>query len=90
VTQALDDRRARDLDVVLAGIRPHAEDVVVSKPVGEYGALDVAVLVRREAVAQLEAALEAAAVDLSPPLHLRVVGPLPPYSFVSLEMPVAV
>lgn len=90
VTQALEDRRARDLDRVLAGIRPYVEDAVVSKPVGEYGALDVAVLIRRDAVEQLEAGLEEATAELSPPLHLRVVGPLPPYSFVSLEMPVAV
>lgn len=90
VTEALADRRALDLERVMARIEPHVADVVVSKPLGEYGALDVALLLRRNAVAPLEAALEEATKELSPPLHLRLVGPLPPYSFVSLELPVAV
>ncbi|HZS29813.1 MAG TPA: GvpL/GvpF family gas vesicle protein [Gaiellaceae bacterium] len=89
VTEALADRRDRDLARVLERIERHVEDVVVSKPVGEYGALDLALLVRRDAVEALEAALAEATQELSPPLHLRLVGPLPPYSFVSLELPVA-
>jgi hypothetical protein len=88
VTEALADRRARDLDRVMGRVAPHVVDVVVSKPLGELGALDVALLVRRDAVAPLETALGEVAAALSPPLHLRLVGPLPPYSFVSLDVPV--
>jgi hypothetical protein len=90
VTQALADRRARDLDRVLARLAGRFEDVVSSEPVGEFGALDLAFLVRRDAVQPLEAALEEASQELSPPLRLRLVGPLPPYSFVSLQLPAAV
>lgn len=90
VTQALADRRARDLDRVLGRLGTHSEDVVVSEPMGEFGALDLALLVRRDAVARLESAVEDVAKELSPPLRLRLVGPLPPYSFVSLELPAAV
>ncbi|HEY2353807.1 MAG TPA: GvpL/GvpF family gas vesicle protein [Gaiellaceae bacterium] len=90
VTAALSDRRARDLDTVVRRIEGLAEQIVVSEPLGEYGALDLALLVRRDAVAPLEAALEELTKELSPPLHLRLVGPLPPYSFVSLELPAAV
>lgn len=90
VTQALADRRARDLERVLAHLGPHFEDVVASEPIGEFGALDAALLVRRDGVQPLEAALEEATKGLSPPLRLRLVGPLPPYSFVSIELPAAV
>lgn len=90
VAEALSDRRASDRERVLARIERHLEDVVISEPIGEFGALDLALLVRRDAVARVEAGLEEAAAVLSPPLHLRLVGPLPPYSFVSLELPAAV
>jgi len=90
VTEALADRRARDRDTVLQRLEPFVGDVVVSEPLGEYGALDLALLVRRDAVESLEATLEELTGELSPPLHLRLVGPLPPYSFVSLELPAPV
>jgi hypothetical protein len=90
VAEALADRRARDGETVLRRLAPLAEEVLVSEPMGEYGALDFALLVRRDAVAPVEAALEELTAGLSPPLHLRLVGPLPPYSFVSLELPAAV
>ena len=64
--------------------------MLVSEPLGEFGALDLALLVRRDGVTSLDAALEELIAELSPPLHLRLVGPLPPYSFVSLELPAAV
>jgi hypothetical protein len=90
VTQALAERRARDLDRVLTRIAAHVQDSVVSEPIGEFGALDVALLVRRDAVEPLEAALAEATQELSPPLRLRLVGPLPPYSFVAINVPAAV
>ena len=90
VTEALANRRARDRDIVLERIAPLIADVIVSEPLGEYGALDLGLLVRRDAVESLEATLEELTAELSPPLHLRLVGPLPPYSFVSLELPAAV
>jgi hypothetical protein len=90
VTEALAARRARDREQVLARLEPQLADVVVAEPTGEYAAFDLALLVRRDAVEVVEATLEEITAELSPPLHLRVVGPLPPYSFVSLELPAAV
>ncbi len=87
VSGALADRRARDAERVIAALRPHTVEIVASEPIGEYGALDLALLVRRDAVEHVEAALGEVSRELSPPLHLRLVGPLPPYSFVSLELP---
>jgi hypothetical protein len=90
VTEALHDRRARDRETVLRRIERSIEDVVISEPLGEYGAFDLALLVRRDAVEQLDAAFSELIKKLSPPLHLRLVGPLPPYSFVSIDLPAAV
>ena len=37
----------------------------------------------------VETKVEELASRLSPPLHFKLVGPLPPYSFVRLAMPAA-
>ena len=49
-----------------------------------------ALLVKRDGVDAVSRALEGVAAALSPPLHLRLVGPLPPYSFVTVDLPVGV
>lgn len=90
VTDALADRRARDREEMLARLGPFLEDVVAGEPAGELGAFELALLVRRDAVDRVSNALGEASRVLSPPLHLRLVGPLPPYSFVSLELPAPV
>lgn len=90
VTEGLAARRARDADEVLARLRPLVVDAIVGEPVGELGALDIALLVRRDAVAAVSKALDDVAAVLSPPLHLRLVGPLPPYSFVTVDLPARV
>jgi hypothetical protein len=38
-------------------------------------------------VKPVETKLEELAARLSPPLHFKLVGPLPPYSFVRLALP---
>lgn len=90
VTEGLADRRARDAAEVLARLRPLVVDAVASEPVGELGALDLALLVRRDAVDAVSKGLDEVAAVLSPPLHLRLVGPLPPYSFVTVDLPARV
>lgn len=90
VSEALAERRARDLEQVLARVRPRVEDAAVSEPAGELAALDLALLVRRDGVDAVSDALEEVSSALSPPLHLRLVGPLPPYSFVTVDLPAAV
>jgi hypothetical protein len=90
VTEALSDRRARDTERVLARLRPLVEDAVVSEPAGQLAALDLGLLVRRNAADAVADALEEVSAKLSPPLHLRLVGPLPPYSFVTVDLPAPV
>jgi gas vesicle protein GvpL/GvpF len=87
VGEALADRRAHDKSLVLAALGPLVLDVVSGQPAGEFAAFDLALLVERERVNAVEAELEKLVARLSPPLHFKLVGPLPPYSFVRLAMP---
>jgi hypothetical protein len=87
VGQALADRRARDVSLVLDELRPLLLDLVQGEPLGELGAFDFALLVERDRADPVGARLEELTARLSPPLHFKLVGPLPPYSFVRLAMP---
>lgn len=87
VGQGLADRRTRDESLVLEALRDLVLDVVVAEPAGELAAFDLALLVQRDGVEPIEAKAEELSARLSPPLHFKLVGPLPPYSFVRLSMP---
>jgi len=87
VGEALAVRRAYDQSLVLDGLRPLVLDVVESEPAGEFAAFDLALLVERGGVEAVEKKVEELSSRLSPPLHFRLVGPLPPYSFVRLGTP---
>jgi hypothetical protein len=88
VTASLAERRRRDAALVLDRLEPLTLGVVADDPVGELDALDVSLLVERDRVDAVSSALDELATTLSPPLRFKLVGPLPPYSFVDLEPPV--
>ena len=87
VGERLAERRARDKSLVLDALTPLVLDVVAGEPAGEFAAFDLALLAERDAVQSIETQLEGLAARLSPPLHFKLVGPLPPYSFVRLATP---
>jgi Gas vesicle synthesis protein GvpL/GvpF len=87
VGEGLAERRSRDAATVLDALGRLALDVVVAAPTGELAAFNFALLVERDGVKTVEARVEELAAKLSPPLHFKLVGPLPPYSFVRLAMP---
>jgi len=87
VGERLAARRARDQSLVLDELRPLVLDIAVGEPAGEFAVFDLALLVERGRVERIEARLEELAARLSPPIHFKLVGPLPPYSFVRLGMP---
>lgn len=87
VGQGVAERRARDASVVLDALTPLILEVVPGEPAGELAAFDLALLADRDRVESIEARLEELAAQLSPPLHFKLVGPLPPYSFVRLAIP---
>ncbi|HEX6490565.1 MAG TPA: GvpL/GvpF family gas vesicle protein [Gaiellaceae bacterium] len=84
----LEARRDRDADRILRTIEPLALDLRVGDVGLEGGVVNLAVLVERSRVGEVEDWLEALSRDLSPPIRFRLVGPLPPYSFI--DVPVAV
>ena len=87
VGERLAERKARDRALVLDALNPLVLDVVAGDPAGEFAAFDLALLANRDAVKSIEAELEGLAARLSPPLQFKLVGPLPPYSFVRLAQP---
>jgi hypothetical protein len=87
VGEGLADRRSRDESLVLAELGRAVLDVVVAEPAGDLAAFDLALLVERDRVSAVEVAVEELAAKLSPPLRFKLVGPLPPYSFVRLAAP---
>ena len=87
VGQGLAERRSRDASLVLDALHGRVLDVVVGEPAGEFAAFDLALLVERDGVEPIETKVEELSTRLSPPLHFKLVGPLPPYSFVRLAMP---
>ena len=87
VGEGLAERRARDAARVLDGLGSLALDVVRSERAGELAAFDLALLVERGRVEPIEKRVEELAARLSPPLRFKLVGPLPPYSFVRLATP---
>lgn len=87
VEERLGARRAQDESEVLEGLGGLILDFVSSRPAGELAGFDLALLVDRGQVGSVEARLEELSKQLSPPLHFKLVGPLPPYSFVRLVMP---
>ena len=89
VTEALAWRREHDADLILRALRPLALDVRASDPVGEHGLVNLAFLVERGKVEAFSKRLDELAAQLSPPARFKLVGPLPPYSFVDLAAPVA-
>lgn len=83
----LTERKARDASLVLEHLQPLILDFVASDPAGELAAFDFALLVERDQADSIGTAIEELAGRLSPPLHFKLVGPLPPYSFVRVAMP---
>jgi hypothetical protein len=87
VAGALADRRAQDANRVIERIAPLALEIVRGEPTGELGAFGLSLLLERDRVDAVSKMLDQLAGDLSPPLRFKLVGPLPPYSFVQLELP---
>jgi Gas vesicle synthesis protein GvpL/GvpF len=86
VAAAVDRHRARDAESLLERIRPLVSDIQVDPPGSDRVAASAQLLVRRES----RAALDALIAELTPKLEgyiaLRYIGPLPPYSFSTLEL----
>jgi hypothetical protein len=77
-------RTARDSRALIEGLRKHARRYEVSEEPVEYELLRASFLVDRKHAAKFEKELERFAGDQAGRADIKLTGPLPPHSFVSL------
>lgn len=85
VAERLRQRHAREVDDVVAALRPLAVDVKVKEPSLQGLVVDAALLVERDLLAEVDAAVDAVARKRQD-LTVRYLGPNPPYSFTVGEV----
>ena len=88
--EALDRRRGRAQASIVSALKPAMAGYVLKAPSDDVEVLSVDALVPRDTVDTLAEAAQAAAVatDFAPGAEaiVRVIGPVPPYSFVRLTL----
>ncbi len=85
IAAAIDARRRRDAEEILARLTPLAEDVALGEPRHERMALSASFLIPREGMDAFDAAVDDVGRRQQRRMRLRYTGPLPPHSFVRLE-----
>jgi hypothetical protein len=86
VVEGIDEQRRLDEQAVLEHLTPLAEEVRADPPRGELGAFALSFLVPRSDLDAFDAAVRAATAPLEARARLRYVGPLPPASFVAVDV----
>lgn len=87
VGAAIEQARERDAAALVERIRP-VSVAASSDPVAhEYAAFDMPVLVERDRRDEFEQAVEEYAEEQGARLRVRLLGPMPAYSFVDVEEP---
>jgi hypothetical protein len=81
-------KRERDASQILGVLRPLAHDMVIGKIGAEMMVLDAAFLVSAERQGEFDQAVTKLNQELGRRLAFKYVGPLPPYSFVSITLEV--
>ena len=87
VAEGLEARRRRDEALLLERLAPLALDSRAREELPERVAAKLSFLVERSRQKELEQAAEQLAAECHPRLQLRLDGPLPPHTFVDLELP---
>lgn len=86
VAQALDDKREQTGPAIVDRLSPHAVAVQVGDPAHERMALNASFLVERKGLKGFDRAVDALAEEQGGRIRLKYTGPLPPHSFVELEV----
>jgi hypothetical protein len=84
--EAFERRRAGDAELLRQRVAPFVRDQRERSELPERVAAHLALLVEREHVGDVEREAERLAEEVHERLVLRLVGPLPPYSFVAVEL----
>ncbi|GGI03839.1 GvpL/GvpF family gas vesicle protein [Egicoccus halophilus] len=85
IVQGVSGLRDRDTPEVLGHLREHVVELVSRDVTEPLACLDASLLVDDEGQEALERHVEQLAERFAPRLQLRLVGPLPPYSFAAME-----
>ena len=86
VASAIARRRERDAADLVAALDPLTVAVAVEPPSHEHVALDAAFLVERTRQTEFDEVIDAFAEGQGGRLRIRIVAPLPPHSFVDLDL----
>ena len=86
VKQVLDQRRARYQDQLVRTVGPLARGVQPNVLVADELVFNVAFLLRRQERPAFEAAIDRFDEALAGSLSLRLIGPLPPYTFATVNI----
>jgi Gas vesicle synthesis protein GvpL/GvpF len=86
VSEAVEGRRERDAELVLARLRGLAGAVETGAPVHERMAVNASFLVEHARVDAFDEALEELGGEQAGRMRFKLAGPLPPHSFVQLEV----
>jgi hypothetical protein len=86
VAEALEGKRELTGAMVIQRLSPHAVAIQASEPVHERMALNASFLVERNAIPGFDEAVEALGEEQGGRIRVKYTGPLPPHSFVELEV----
>jgi hypothetical protein len=82
VAGAIDAKRSVDSGAILRELETHAVAVAPGDPLHERMVVNAAFLVDRDRLDEFDAAVEAASRDRADRMQFKLLGPLPPHSFV--------
>jgi DnaJ-domain-containing protein 1 len=86
VKAAIDQRRATYQAQILGGLRPLADDVECNPVFNDQVVTNLACLISSTRQAEFDRQVEALDRELAGQLNFKIVGPLPAYSFSTLEV----
>ncbi len=81
---ALDEKRARTSEALLAPLRPSTFDVRLNRTYGDDMIMNAAFLVDRFREREFDARMEQLSAQYADTIEFKYVGPVPPYSFVNI------
>lgn len=82
---AIAAKREDDATYLVTVLEPLTEAMTVREPPGEYGAVDIAVLVHTDKIDELTNAVGAASEQWQERMETRLLGPLAPFDFVNSD-----
>jgi len=83
---AISDKRDRDAEILLNGLRPLAVDLQLNRLLTDMMILNASFLVERDQVRVFDARVQRLGELHAERLVFQYVGPLPPYSFVNINV----